>query len=129
MAPFLKCSWPLLLIMSMPHCSRPGIPKMRSSISSATTALILILFPRYEVFIVVSHLMVREVAPSPSLALVMFVGDMGRPIFLHRAVLAAHAEVHPVSRMRSSLEDSDLSWSLVITTDSDGDGQHLTLLL
>merc|ERR1719369_2114029 len=114
-------------MMSMPHCSRPGIPMMRSSTSSTTIALILIWLPRYVVFMVVSPRMVREVLPSQSMPFVMFKGDMGRPIFLHRAVLAAHVAVVPVSKMRSSLEDFDLSWSLVITTDSDGDGQILTL--
>ena len=56
---------------------------------------------------VVSPRMVSEVLPSPSLAFVMFVGVMGRPTFLQNDELTTHADVHPVSHMRSSLEDFD----------------------
>ena len=60
--------------------------------------------------------MVSEVLPSPSLASVIFVGVIGRPTFLQKAVLTVHADVHPVSHTRSSVVDFDGSNSLVIST-------------
>ena len=77
----------------------------------------------------VSPRMVSEVLPSPSLASVIFVGVMGRPIFLQKAVLIVHADVHPVSHIRYSVADFYGSNSLVISTGSDGVGLTLTLLL
>ena len=53
----------------------------------------------------VSPRMVSEVLPSPSLAFVMLVGVMGRPTFLQKAVLIVHADVHPVSHIRSAVAD------------------------
>ena len=70
----------------------------------------------------VSPRMVSEVLPSPSLASVMFVGEMLRPTSLQKAVLTVHAEVHPVSHTRSTVTDLDVSSSLDMHTGSDGVG-------
>ena len=77
----------------------------------------------------VSPSMVNGVSPSPSLAVLTFVGVMGRPILSQKPLLTTLSAVHPESRMRSSFADFDGSWLLVTSTGRDGEGLTLTLLL
>ena len=77
----------------------------------------------------VSPSMVNGVSPSPSLAVLTFVGVMGRPILSQKSLLTTPSAVHPESRMRSSFADFDGSWLLVTSTGRDGEGLMLSLLL
>ena len=105
------------------------MPMSSPSASSATTALTCIGLPKKDELMIVSPQMVSGVSPSPSLAVLILVGVMGRPTLSQKALLTTLSAVHPVSRMRSSLADFDGSRLLVTSTGSDGEGLTLSLLL
>ena len=73
------------------------------SASFVTTALMFIVFPMKDEFMDVSPSMVICVSPSPSLAVLTFVGVMGRPRLSQKSLFTTLSAVHPESRTRSSL--------------------------
>ena len=128
MEPFGKCSSFLLLMTSMPHFSIPGIPRRIPSVSFATTAVTLIGFPMYSVFNLTSPTMDMLVSPSPSVAVLMFVGCRVNPRLCTRSAFTMHSAVQPVSHVRSSLFETPVLL-FVISTGKAGDGLTFTLRL